>query len=120
MVKNGKLNTTISEHAQRFSFGQNLIDFRARRVYKAGELQDVTKREFSLLEYFLQHPGEVVSRDRLLNEIWGYEFCPITRTVDNHIMRLRKHIEPRPERPIYIKTIRGAGYVFDFAENGTC
>jgi len=66
-----------------------------------------------LLEYFVHHPGELLSRERLLNEIWGYVVYPSTRTVDNHIMRLRKHIEPEPENPRYIKTVRGAGYLFE-------
>jgi DNA-binding response OmpR family regulator len=89
------------------------VDFKRHEVYKAGKLQELTNREFRLLEYFIQHSGELLSRDRLLNEIWGYDVYPTTRTVDNHILRLRKHIEPDPENPRYIKTIRGAGYLFE-------
>jgi two-component system alkaline phosphatase synthesis response regulator PhoP len=65
------------------------------------------------LEFCIRHPGELLTRDRLLNEIWGYDVYPTTRTVDNHILRLRKFIEPDPENPRYIKTIRGAGYLFE-------
>lgn len=109
-------NTPATENngrAEKHSFGEVLVDFKRHEVYKAGKLQELTNREFKLLEYFLKHPGELLSRERLLNEIWGYEFYPSTRTVDNHILRLRKHIEPDPENPRYIKTVRGAGYLFE-------
>ena len=95
------------------TFGNVIVDFKRHEVFKNGTQQDLTNREFRLLEYFLQHPGELLSRDRLLDEIWGYNAYPTTRTVDNHILRLRKHIEPDPENPQYIKTVRGAGYLFE-------
>ncbi len=98
---------------EKFSFGEVVVDFKRHEVYKAGTLQEMTNREFRLLEYFIHHPGELITRDRLLNEIWGYENYPTTRTVDNHILWLRKHIEPDPDEPRYIKTIRGAGYLFE-------
>jgi two-component system alkaline phosphatase synthesis response regulator PhoP len=97
----------------RYEFGNIVVDFKRREVYKAGAVQELTNREFRLLEYMLQHPGELLTRDRLLNDIWGYDAYPTTRTVDNHILRLRKHIEPDPDNPRYIKTIRGAGYLFE-------
>ena len=97
----------------RYEFGNVVVDFKRREVYKGGALQELTNREFRLLEYMLQHPGELLTRDRLLNDIWGYDASPTTRTVDNHILRLRKHIEPDPDNPRYIKTIRGAGYLFE-------
>ncbi len=95
------------------TFGNVTVDFKRLEVYKNNELQDLTRREFRLLEYFIQHPGEVLSRDRLLDEIWGYEVYPTTRTIDNHVLRLRKHIEADPENPQYIKTIHGVGYMFE-------
>ncbi len=98
---------------KQFSFGAAKVDFKRFEVFKNGELQDVTNREFRLLEYFIKHPGEVLTRDRLLDEIWGYDVYPTTRTVDNHVLRLRKHVEPNPESPIFIKTVRGAGYLFE-------
>ncbi|MCG3119521.1 MAG: Alkaline phosphatase synthesis transcriptional regulatory protein PhoP [bacterium] len=101
------------EKAEHYRFGEVMVDFKRHEVYKAGTLQELTNREFRLLEYFIQHPGELLSRDRLLDEIWGYDIYPTTRTVDNHILRLRKHIEPDPENPRYIKTVRGAGYLFE-------
>jgi two-component system alkaline phosphatase synthesis response regulator PhoP len=101
---------------EKYGFGDVVVDFKRHEVYRAGKLQELTNREFRLLEYFIHHPGELLTRDRLLDEIWGYEVYPTTRTVDNHILRLRKHIEPDPENPRYIKTIRGAGYLFEFVE----
>ncbi|MCI0695846.1 response regulator transcription factor [candidate division KSB1 bacterium] len=98
---------------EKYQFGEVEIDFKRRQVRKNGKLQDLTNREFRLLEYFVHHPGELLTRDRLLNEIWGYQTHPTTRTVDTHILRLRKHIEPNPENPRYIKTIRVAGYLFE-------
>lgn len=98
---------------EKYTFGEVVIDFKRQEVYKAGVLQDLTNREFKLLEYFIQHPGEVLTRHRLLDEIWGYNVYPTTRTVDNHVLRLRKHIEPEPDNPKYIRTIRGAGYIFE-------
>ncbi len=103
--------TAIPE--DKFTFGDVVVDFKRHEVYKNGVLQDMTHKEFQLLEYFLKHPGEVLTRDRLLEKIWGYDVYPTTRTVDNHVLRLRKHIEPNPENPVYIKTIRGAGYLFE-------
>jgi two-component system alkaline phosphatase synthesis response regulator PhoP len=97
----------------RVRFEEVTVDFKRREVYRHGRLQDLTNQEFRLLEYLVRHPGEVLSRDRLLDETWGYDAELTTRTVDNHILRLRKHIEPDPENPKYIKTVRGAGYRFD-------
>ena len=97
----------------RIAFGDVIVDFKRREVRRAGELQELTNREFLLLEYLIRHPGEVLTRERLLEENWGYGVHPTTRTVDNHVLRLRKHIEPDPENPIYLKTVRGGGYLFD-------
>ena len=65
------------------------------------------------MAYFIEHPGEMLSREKLLNDIWGYDVYPTTRTVDNHIARLRKKIEDEPDNPRWIKTQRGAGYIFE-------
>ncbi|MGH7452432.1 MAG: winged helix-turn-helix domain-containing protein, partial [bacterium] len=100
-------------NSDKYSFGDVVVDFKRHEIYKAGELQELTNREFRLLEYFIAHPGELISRDRMLDEIWGYEVYVTTRTIDNYILRLRKHIEPDLENPRYIKTIRGAGYLFE-------
>ncbi|HXJ71031.1 MAG TPA: response regulator transcription factor [Verrucomicrobiae bacterium] len=101
------------ETGDRIAFGDVVVDFKRREVKRGGELQELTNREFLLLEYLIRHPGEVLTRERLLEENWGYGVHPTTRTVDNHVLRLRKHIEPDPENPIYLKTVRGGGYLFD-------
>jgi len=101
------------ETGERSAFGDVVVDFKRREVKRGGELQELTNREFLLLEYLIRHPGEVLTRERLLEENWGYGVHPTTRTVDNHVLRLRKHIEPDPENPIYLKTVRGGGYLFD-------
>lgn len=108
--------TAAAAVPEKYSFDEVVVDFKRHEVYKAGKLQELTNREFRLLEYFIQHPGELITRDRLLDDIWGYDVYPTTRTVDNHILRLRKHIEPDPENPRYIKTVRGAGYLFEIAK----
>jgi len=101
------------ETGDRIEFADVVVDFKRREVKRGGELQELTNREFLLLEYLIRHPGEVLTRERLLEENWGYGVHPTTRTVDNHVLRLRKHIEPDPENPIYLKTVRGGGYLFD-------
>jgi DNA-binding response OmpR family regulator len=70
----------------------------------------LTRKEFDLLVYLLEHRGEVVTRERLLEEVWGYERFPTTRTVDTHILRLRRKFERDPERPEFIVTHHGQGY----------
>jgi two-component system alkaline phosphatase synthesis response regulator PhoP len=72
----------------------------------------VTRKELELLRYFVEHPGEVVTRDRLLDEVWGYERFPTTRTVDTHVLRLRQKLEPDPEQPVHFLTVHGQGYRF--------
>ncbi len=101
-----------------FTFGEVIVDLKRHEVRKAGELQELTPREFRILGYFLAHPGELISRDRLLEEVWGYDVYPTTRTIDSHIHMLRMHIESDPASPKYIKTIHGVGYLFE-PENGT-
>ena len=97
----------------RVRIGEVLVDLDRHEVHRAGGLQPLTRREFGLLEYLIRHPGEVLSRERLLKEAWGYAENLTTRTVDNHVLRLRKHIEPDPDHPRFIRTARGAGYLFD-------
>jgi two-component system alkaline phosphatase synthesis response regulator PhoP len=98
---------------ERICCGDLEIDLKRQRARKAARDLDLSAREFRLLVHFVEHEGEMLSRERLLNEIWGYDVFPTTRTVDNHVARLRKKIEDDPERPRYIKTQRGAGYVFE-------
>ncbi len=98
-----------------FRFGDIEVDFKRQRVTKGGHDLELSTREFRILAYFIEHRGEMLSREQLLNEIWGYDVFPTTRTVDNHIARLRKKIEDEPDAPRWILTQRGAGYVFETA-----
>jgi two-component system alkaline phosphatase synthesis response regulator PhoP len=97
---------------EEFAFGDARIHRRARRVFKAGTELRLTRKEFDLLVYLVEHRGEVVTRDRLLDEVWGYERFPTTRTVDTHVLRLRRKLERDPDRPVWIETVHGHGYKF--------
>jgi DNA-binding response OmpR family regulator len=101
------------KRASTFRFGDVSVDFRRQEVTKAGERVEMSAREFRILRYFIEHAGEMLSREQLLNDIWGYDVFPTTRTVDNHIARLRKKVEEEPDSPRFIRTVRGAGYIFD-------
>jgi DNA-binding response OmpR family regulator len=86
------------------------IDFEGLACYKAGEKTDLTLREAKMLRLFCEKPGQVVSRKELLDKVWGYDIPPETRTVDNHMVKLRKIIEEDPARPQIIKSVRRVGY----------
>ncbi len=97
---------------EEFAFGDARVHLRARQAFKGGREVRLTRKEFDLLRYLIEHPGEVITRDRLLDEVWGYERFPTTRTVDTHILRLRQKFESDPERPVHILTAHGQGYRF--------
>jgi len=97
---------------EEFAFGDVRVHLRARQAFKAGREVRLTRKEFDLLRYLVEHPGEVITRDRLLDEVWGYDRFPTTRTVDTHILRLRQKFEDDPERPAHIVTAHGQGYRF--------
>ena len=97
---------------EQHSFGDVEVDLRRCRVVKSGKLLDVSSKEFELLKYFISHSGETLSRDRLLEDVWGYDNFPTTRTVDTHLVRLRQKLGPDPEQPQYFLTVHGTGYRF--------
>ena len=97
---------------EEFAFGDVRLHLRGRQAFKAGKEVRLTRKEFDLLRYLVEHQSEVITRDRLLDEVWGYERFPTTRTVDAHILRLRQKFEPDPEHPAYILTVHGQGYRF--------
>jgi len=97
---------------EEFAFGDIRLHLRARQAFKAGKEVRLTRKEFDLLRYLVERRGEVITRDRLLNEVWGYEHFPTTRTVDTHILRLRQKFEDDPEHPVHILTVHGQGYKF--------
>ena len=94
------------------AFGDVEIDFRSWEARRAGKPLEMTRKEFSVIRLLAARAGEVVSRDELLNEVWGYENYPNTRTVDNHIAGLRAKLEPDPAEPRYLRTVHGVGYKF--------
>jgi two-component system alkaline phosphatase synthesis response regulator PhoP len=100
------------QRMETFAFGDVRLHVRARQVFKAGREVRLTRKEFDLLRYFVEHPGEVITRDRLLDEVWGYERFPTTRTVDTHVLRLRQKLERDPEHPTHFLTVHAQGYRF--------
>ena len=94
------------------SFGHVQADFRAGEVRRGGIAVAVAPRELELLQYFVAHPGEVLSRDRLLDEVWGYDAAVQSRTVDVHVAALRQKLEEDPARPRFFRTVHGRGYRF--------
>jgi two-component system alkaline phosphatase synthesis response regulator PhoP len=98
--------------AEGYQFGAVRVDFRRAEVMKEGAPMDLSAREFQLLRYFIEHRGATLTRDELLNEVWGYNVMPSTRTVDVHVAWLRQKIEPNPRHPQFIVTIHGMGYKF--------
>jgi len=95
-----------------FSFGDVELNFKKLTARKGGQALDVSAREFEILRYLIRHRGETVTRDQLLDEVWGYDSTPITRTVDNHIAKLRQKIEQDPSEPRHIVTVHRLGYRF--------
>ena len=95
-----------------FSFGDVELNFKKLTARKGGQALDVSAREFEILRYLIRHRGETVTRDQLLDEVWGYRSTPVTRTVDNHIARLRQKIEQDPSEPQHIITVHRLGYRF--------
>jgi two-component system alkaline phosphatase synthesis response regulator PhoP len=95
-----------------FRFGEITVDFRKAEVTRSGQPLELSAREFKLLRYFIEHRGAALSRDELLNEVWGYNSMPSTRTVDVHVAWLRQKVEDNPRHPQYIHTVHGLGYKF--------
>jgi two-component system alkaline phosphatase synthesis response regulator PhoP len=95
-----------------YQFGAVAIDFRKAEVTRDGQPLDLAAREFQLLRYFIEHRGATLTREELLNEVWGYNAMPSTRTVDVHVAWLRQKLEPTPKHPQYILTVHGLGYKF--------
>jgi DNA-binding response OmpR family regulator len=93
-------------------FGSCEIDFARMTAQRAGQPAALTAHEFKLLRYFVDHPERVLSREELLNEVWGYNSYPTTRTVDNQILKLRQKLEMDAAEPRHIRTVHGAGYKF--------
>jgi len=102
----------IRKDVSGFTFADLEIDFKKQKTLKNGKPIQFSTKEYEILHFFIQHDDEIVSRDMLLDEVWGYDVFPTTRTVDNYILNLRKKIEKDPTQPKHILTIHKSGYRF--------
>lgn len=105
-------HTARSVEAQVVSFDGISADFRKMEVKRDGKPVVLTAQEFKTFQFLVQNADRVISRDELLNEVWGYQNYPSTRTVDNHILKLRQKLEKDPSSPIHFRTVHGMGYKF--------
>jgi hypothetical protein len=101
-----------SNAADTFAFGLVTGRLSTMEIRRNGQSVTLTKKEFNMLAYLLKNPRRVIARDELLNEVWGYENYPCTRTVDTHMLRLRQKLETEPRRPKHFHTVHCAGYKF--------
>jgi DNA-binding response OmpR family regulator len=98
--------------AEPLRFGEVVVDLRRHEATRNGQPLELSAREFRLLAFFARHQGQVVSREALLDAVWEYRHAPLTRTVDMHVAKLRKKIEPEPHAPRFLLTVHGLGYKF--------
>ena len=103
---------SLASFVNHYSYDDLDIDVPSAEVKRNGHLVRMTRMEFQLLRYFLEHRGTALSRDQLSREVWGYGGSAITRTVDMHVAKLRQKIEDDPTNPQRILTIFGSGYTF--------
>jgi len=106
------LRRVSPEDTKVLEFGQVEVDLTRRIVQRSGRELKLTRAEYNLLTYFLQNPDRVLTRKTILNSVWGYDYCPNTRTVDAHVVRLRQKLEPEAARPRHFLTVHGVGYRF--------
>jgi two-component system alkaline phosphatase synthesis response regulator PhoP len=104
--------TAPVEAIDQITFGDIEMCFNKYEATKGGQALELSPREFKMMRYFVEHRGDVVSRDQLLDAVWGYDYLPLTRTVDMHIAKLRQKIEDTPSDPHYIITVHRVGYKF--------
>jgi two-component system alkaline phosphatase synthesis response regulator PhoP len=103
---------TNNNSSETFRFGSVQVDFKSAEVKKANEPVELSAMEFKILQYFIGNRGKVITRDELLDAVWGYDAMPTTRTVDVHIAWLRQKLEDNPRYPQFIQTVHGFGYKF--------
>jgi DNA-binding response OmpR family regulator len=109
LLRRTRIETALPDELR---FGDIAMDFRSWEATKGGQPLEMTRKEFSLLRFLASRANQVVSRDEMLNEVWGFDNYPNTRTVDNHIAGLRAKIERDPANPEYLRTVHGVGYKF--------
>jgi DNA-binding response OmpR family regulator len=107
--RSGRGEGVAPEH---MAFGNVAVNFKSQTTTKNGVSVELPSRGYAILRALATRPGDVVSRQDLMNEAWGYDKYPNTRTVDNHIVKLRKALEDEPDSPTYLRTVHGAGYRF--------
>ena len=107
ILRRGRPSRTLPDELR---FNDIAVDFRRYEARKGNQTVDMTRKEFGVLRLLAARPGEVVTRDELLNEVWGYENYPTTRTIDNHIAMLRAKLEDEPSAPRHLQTVHGVGY----------
>jgi len=102
----------ITKNIEEFSFDSIHIDFKKQTALKKNKPIELSTTEFKILKYFIEHEDEVVTRDNLLDKVWGYDVFPTSRTVDNYVLSIRKQIEDNPSEPKHLITVPKAGYKF--------
>jgi two-component system alkaline phosphatase synthesis response regulator PhoP len=102
----------LAASLETYQFGDVRVDFRRAEAYRGQDVIELTAKEFKLLRYLIEHRGAALSRDELLNEVWGYETAVSTRTVDVHVAWLRQKLETNQRHPQFILTLHGLGYKF--------
>jgi DNA-binding response OmpR family regulator len=104
--------TNIEKEFDTYSFADVVLDFKKMEATKGKKHMEMSLKEFEVMKFFIKHEGEVVTRNQLLDEVWGYDTFPTTRTVDNYILMVRKKLENNPAVPKHILTMHSAGYKF--------
>lgn len=113
LLRRPALGPTAPVRLTTYTFGKVQVDFRTMTITRGrGTPVDLSAREFQLLRYFIEHRGEILSREMILNGVWGYDAMPNTRTIDTHVTWLRQKLEENPRHPEYILTVYGVGYRF--------
>ena len=111
-VRSAMRRSTRAPSGDVSGFGDVRVDFLKMELTRGGRLVQMTAQEFKILRFMLQNPERVISREELLNTVWGYQNYPSTRTVDNHILKLRQKLEKDPANPVYFRTVHSSGYKF--------
>ena len=108
----GRETSHVSDESHVLRFGQVRIDWKAMEVCRSDRPVSLTPMEFKVLKFFVTNPNRVITRDDMLNQVWGYRNYPCTRTVDNQILKLRQKLEVEAGNPIHFRTVHGVGYKF--------
>ena len=111
-VRTAMRRSTRPALTETFQFSDVKVDFTKMELWREGKLVQLTSQEFKVLKFMIQNAERVLSREELLNHVWGYKNYPSTRTVDNHILRLRQKLEKYPANPLHFRTVHSSGYKF--------